>query len=128
MIPLAVAKAPALKKLRMWVKGDKIVFAIWEVALGYKIRLEYNLPAKPLSGVIMFLFTLYKASALPFNVHLPVKGFILARSTKILSSDNLFINCFFVSPGLTPIPDWNWSTNSSLGGFFKAWLAFSAHI
>ena len=36
IIPLAAANAPALIKFRKCVTGDKIVFAICDVALGYK--------------------------------------------------------------------------------------------
>ena len=36
MIPLAAANAPALIKFRKCVTGDKIVFAICDVAFGYK--------------------------------------------------------------------------------------------
>ena len=39
MIPLAVAKAPALTKFLTCVTGDKIVFAICDKPFGYNIRL-----------------------------------------------------------------------------------------
>ena len=36
---IAAANAPALTKFLKWVTGDRIVLAIWEVALGYSTKL-----------------------------------------------------------------------------------------
>ena len=62
-IPFAAAKAPALTKLRKCVTGDKIVLAIYDVALGYSTKLSYILPSIPEPCVVNEVCSI--ASAIP---------------------------------------------------------------
>ena len=73
MIPLAAANAPALIKFRKCVTGDKIVFAICDVAFGYKKNFHTRINA------LVFLFDAFvfsSASATPFFANLPLIGLV----------------------------------------------------
>ena len=79
IIPLAVAKALADKKFLTWVIGDKIVLAICDVALGYKIKFSYALPS--ILFAPKFCDVSSNASAIPLIANLPFKGFVIPSAT-----------------------------------------------
>ena len=76
IIPLAIANAPALIKLRAWVNGDKIVLAICDVALGYKIKFWYTLDLK------LWLLAML-SSGLKIPSTLPAKAYLSAIGSRI---------------------------------------------
>ena len=72
--------------------GLRIVFAICDVALGYKIRLSYICLTVPLSLASIADSSI--ASATPFSAYLPFKGLVIPASTVLLGS----ISILFILP------------------------------
>ena len=90
IIPFAVAKAPALTKLRMCVMGDKIVFAICDVALGYKTKPAYIWLVKPSPN--KFLLVSSNASAISSIAYMPLSGLVDPTSNFLAGSKLIALN------------------------------------
>ena len=89
MIPLAAANAPALIKFRKCVTGDKIVFAICDVALGYKNKFSYTRINALEFLLLAFVFS--NASATPFFANLPLIGLVEPASNCFAGSIFIFL-------------------------------------